>query len=494
MWDGGLFGAWSRVVTDSGTNRRKGWVRKDPANERGRSVVRYRAYPSDKQRHQARRIDGCCRVVKNLAKEQRDFAWSTSRRRPSYTAQCNDIQELRNDPEVAPWLAEAPVQVLQQAIKDTDFAYRRFLAGGPGYPRWAKKSGWVSFRDPQGVKVERVSRRWGEVNIQGLGRVRVRMHRAPIGSRVCSATYVEEPDGKVFIAVVVERHKRNPTKPRIDDPFYQTAVGIDRGGVVAAATFDGVETDLRNFTPLRPGEAERLRRLERSRERKKLARKAGNAKAKSQGKDTWAHKSNKQADVERRIASLHARKRRRGNDFVEQTSNDLAKNHSLSVFEDLPVKKMTASARGTLAKPGKRVKQKAGMNRSFLSKLPATFETRTTQETLRHGHLSREVPRYATSLTCPVCRNVDPANQASRDLFRCSECGHEAHADANAAIEIRERGIKLVLAGGTPVAASQGTNLGPGSEGSGLGAEPELQGRRGSGKRKKGHITARDAA
>ena len=386
--------------------------------------MRYRAYPSDGQRSRARRIDGCCRVVKNLAKEQRDFAWATSRRRPSYTAQCGDLQELRNDPEVAPWLAEAPVQVLQQAVKDTDSAYRRFLTGVSGYPRWAKKSGGVSFRDPQGVRLERVSRRWGRVKIQGLGWVRVRMHRAPLGSRVCSATYVEEPDGKVFVAVVVERHERAPTKPRIDDPSYRTAVGVDRGGTIGAATFDGVDADLRNFTPLRPGEAERLRRLERSRERKKLARKA-----------------NKQADVERKIASLYARKRRRGNDFVEQTSDDLAKNHSLSVFERLAVKPMTASAKGTLEAPGVNVKQKAGMNRSFLSKSPAMLEARTAQKVLRHGHRSIEVAASGTSITCPVptCRNVDPDNRASRDLFRCTNCGHEAHADANAAIEMGVR-------------------------------------------------------
>jgi len=471
---------------------RKRWVRKDPANQRGRSVMRYRAYPSVEQRSQARRIDGCCRVVKNLAKEQRDFAWRTTRARPSYTAQCRDLQELRNDADVAPWLAEAPAQVLQQAVKDTDTAYGRFLAGDSGYPRWAKKTGWVSFRDPQNVQLKRVSQRWGEVKIQGLGWVRVRMHRAPIGSGVCSATYVEEPDGKVFVAVVVERHKRVPTKARVDDPAYETAVGVDRGGAIGAATFDGVDGDLRDFTPLRPGEAKRLERLERSRERKKLARKADNAKLKSQGKDTWTHKSNKQAEVERKIASLHARKRRRGNDFVEQTSNDLAKNHSLSVFERLSVKSMTASAKGTLEAPGVNVAQKSGMNRSFLSKSPSALEERTAQKVLRHGHRSIEVPAAGTSITCPVptCHNIDPDNRASRDLFRCTKCGHEAHADANAAIEIRERGIKLASAGGTPVAAFRGSNSGPGSPG----AEPEQYGRLGSGNQETDCITDRDVA
>ena len=67
------------------------------------------------------------------------------------------------------------------------------------------------------------------MKIQGIGWVRLRMHRAPIGSRIASATYVEEPDGKVFLTVVLERHKRVPTKPRVLDPAFDTA-----------ATFDGL--------------------------------------------------------------------------------------------------------------------------------------------------------------------------------------------------------------------------------------------------------------
>ena len=141
-----------------------------------------------------------------------------------------------------------------------DAAYQRFFSGISGYPRWARKSGFVSFRDPQNVQLRRISRRWGEVKIQGIGWVRLRMHRAPIGSRIASAIYVEEPDGKVFLSVVLERHKRIPTKARIDDPSFETAVGTDRGGTIGAATFDGVETCLRDFEPLHPGETERLKR------------------------------------------------------------------------------------------------------------------------------------------------------------------------------------------------------------------------------------------
>ena len=54
--------------------------------------------------------------------------------------------------------------------------------------------------------------------------------------------------------------------------------------------------------------------------------------------------------------------------------------------------------------------------------------------------------------------------------------------------EIRERGIELALAGGTPVAACQGTNLEPAL----AGAEPgAVRDGRGSGNKETGYITER---
>lgn len=153
-----------------------------------------------------------------------------------------------------------------------------------------------------------------------------------------------------------------------------TAVGVDRGAAVAAATYDGQESDLRDFTPFSPGERERLTRLDKERERKKIARKAENARRRSEGKEPYRHKSKNQEKVEHKIAALHARKRRRAQDFDEQTSNDLAKSHSLTVFEKLSLEKMTHSARGTVEVPGSHVAQKAGMNRGMREKTGGRLE------------------------------------------------------------------------------------------------------------------------
>lgn len=46
-----------------------------------------------------------------------------------------------------------------------------------------------------------------------------------------------------------------------------------------------------------------------------------------------------------------------------------------------------------------------------------------------------------TSRMCSVCGHCDKSNRKSQDKFLCKSCGHEAHADENAARNIRALGI-----------------------------------------------------
>lgn len=63
--------------------------------------------------------------------------------------------------------------------------------------------------------------------------------------------------------------------------------------------------------------------------------------------------------------------------------------------------------------------------------------------------------------TCARCGHVDSGSRPARDRFCCLGCGHQAHADMNAAEVIRGRGIELASAGGLPVAARGARPSGP---------------------------------
>ncbi|MHB8320244.1 MAG: zinc ribbon domain-containing protein [Acidimicrobiales bacterium] len=131
------------------------------------------------------------------------------------------------------------------------------------------------------------------------------------------------------------------------------------------------------------------------------------------------------------------------------------------MFEDLHIKSMTESAKGTVKAPGRNVRQKAGLNRAILNKGWYALEHRTGEKQLRHGHSHLVVRAAGTSITCVDCGHLDKDSRVSQSMFICTNCGYQANADLNAADEIRKRGIKLAFAGGTPVTAHQGTNLGP---------------------------------
>ena len=67
-----------------------------------------------------------------------------------------------------------------------------------------------------------------------------------------------------------------------------------------------------------------------------------------------------------RIAKLHQHIANIRKDFLEKLSLKCCKNHAVIVREDLKIKNMTASAKGTAEEPGTHVKQKSGLNRAIL--------------------------------------------------------------------------------------------------------------------------------
>ncbi|MHB1553232.1 MAG: RNA-guided endonuclease InsQ/TnpB family protein [Acidimicrobiales bacterium] len=438
--------------------KRNGLGRRDPHDQRGRRGTKLRVYPDEEVRQRGRQIAGCCRLVKNLAKEQRDTAWGIFKERVGYVEQTSFLKELR-DTEAYAYLKTAPSQVLQQALRDTDDAYRRFMKGESGYPTWTKRSGGYRFRDPQGVKLRRTSKRWGEVKLQGMGWVKVRLHRSLVGTRICSATYEEEPDGTVWVTLLTEVHERRPTKPKVAS--FDSAVGIDVGVAVPVALSDGKTFD-QDFW--KPGELRRKVRLERRRERQKAVRTREGKKLSPEERARRRKTSKRQDETNRQIAALHSRARRRRQDFCEQVSTTLARNHRLVGFEDLTVRAMTASAKGTVEEPGTNVAQKVGLDRGILDKGWGAMRTRTEHKAKRHGHLVQRVPAPWTSLTCPECSSRDRKNRPRRALFSCANCGYAGHADVVGAINIKRRALELVLAGGTPVTASPGTNRDSSSE------------------------------
>jgi len=110
-------------------------------------------------------------------------------------------------------------------------------------------------------------------------------------------------------------------------------------------------------------------------------------------------------------------------------------------MEALRLKNMTASARGTIAEPGSKIAQKAGLNRSLLDLGLGATRMRLGQKLASSAGILLLVPAAWTSQRCNACGNIDADNRPHRDVFHCVACGHDA--DINAACNIRNYALGL---------------------------------------------------
>jgi transposase len=102
--------------------------------------------------------------------------------------------------------------------------------------------------------------------------------------------------------------------------------------------------------------------------------------------------------------------------------------------EDLNVRAMTRSARGTRESPGTNVAQKRGLNREIHRQGWGLLVAR-----LKHKAQGRLefVPAAYTQQRCSHCGHVAPENRKSQAVFQCVACGAgPCNADVNAARNI----------------------------------------------------------
>ena len=211
--------------------------------------------------------------------------------------------------------------------------------------------------------------------------------------------------------------------------------GLDMGVAESVTTSDGEHISMPVL--LTPGEAQRKRRLQRQMARQK--------------KGSACRARTRQA-----VARISAREANRREDWIEKTTTAVVRDYDLITIEDLKVKNMTRSATGTVEKPGTRVRQKAGLNRSISSQAWAMFRQRLTDKAIHATDLdgaSRPVellvinPAY-TSLRCSGCGHTAKENRESQAVYRCRACGYTGNADVNAAINILAAGQAVSGRGG----------------------------------------------
>jgi putative transposase len=370
-------------------------------------AFKFELRPDGAQRRQMRCFAGSCRFVYNKALTLQKARFDAGEKKLNYAGLCKLLTGWRSQIETL-WLKDAPTHPLQQALKNLERAYSNFFAKRADLPRFKKKGRHASFRypDPQQIKLDQANSR---LFLPKLGWLRYRNSRKVLGT-VKNAT-VSLSCGKWFVSIQTEREVE-PSLPR------GGAVGIDLGVVRFATLSDGTF-----YAPLNSFRRHQTR--------------LGKAQQALCRKQKFSHNWKKSKD---RIQRIHARIGNARRDYLHKASTTISQNHARVCIEDLQVRNMSRSAAGSIETPGKRVRAKAGLNRSILDQGWFEFRRQLQYKLSWQGGELILVPPRNTSRRCPQCDTVSAQNRQTQERFACIACGFEANADLVGAINILRAG------------------------------------------------------
>jgi putative transposase len=375
---------------------------------------RFRIYATDEQKELFCQFAGVCRLVYNLGLEQRRDWWRNYRNTTgssiNYVSQARELTELRAEFD---WISAVSITAQQQALRDLEKAYQNFFAGRANYPSPRKRGVNDSFRfSGRDCPWRKLNAKWAAVRLPKIGEVKFRL-TCDIPGMVKNVTVSLDDLGWHVVFNTEAEHEI----PENLGP----AVGIDRGVIHTLALSDGTFRDM-------PREQLKLLDLRARKHQKKF----------SQGK----RGSNRRNAARKLLARTRAKAARIRRHWNHERTTEICESHGIVVIEALNTRNMTASARGTVSKPGRNVRQKAGLNRSILENGWYQFEVLLSYKiTERGGELRKVNPAY-TSQCCAECGIIDKLSRKNQATFECGHCGHTANADWNAARNILRAGTQ----------------------------------------------------
>lgn len=376
-------------------------------------AYKFELRPDGAQRRLMRRFAGSCRYVYNRALALQKARYERGEKRLGYAGLCKELTVWR---EELAWLGAAHSQILQQALKDLERAYRNFFEKRAAFPRFKKKGRGESFRFPQGTKLDQCNDR---IYLPKLGWMRYRNSRAVPGE-VCNVT-LSTSAGRWLISIQTQRE----TGPSVSHAT--RAVGIDMGVARFATPSDGtVYEPLDSFKH----HQRRLAHYQRMMSRRCMF-----------GKN-WLK-------ARRKVQTVYARIGNCRRDYLHKATTAISKNHAMVCLEGLQVRNMSKSAAGSLESPGRNVRAKSALNRSILDQGWFEFRRQLQYKLGCNGGTLIVVPPHNTSRECPACGHSAAANRTTQAQFRCVECGFSANADRVGALNILARGHRVAACGDT---------------------------------------------
>ncbi len=337
-----------------------------------------------------------CRVLYNLALEQRIMVYRQCKKSLSYYDQQNQLPELKKAfPDFIQIDSHCLCDVLQRLDKSYKGFFRRVKQGKAGFPRFKSVGRYDSFTLTQhGWKIE------GQyLHLSKIGRLKLYLSR-PIEGKIKTITIRRTSTDKWFACFSCDE------VPVRSFPVTTAEVGIDVGSRTFCTDSDGFS--IPNPKYLKQGQAD-LRRRQR-----RLARKVRGSQRRKKARMF--------------VAKVHERIANQRKDFLHKTANHYIRNYKIIHIEDLDIPAMVSENKYA----GKSVAD-AGWG---------DFFTMLSYKAEEAGRTVVKVDPKGTSETCSQCGELVPKT-IHRRIHKCPACGLKMNRDLNAAHNILRVGQTL---------------------------------------------------
>ena len=296
------------------------------------------------------------------------------------------------------WLRDINSQSLQQKNKDLDSALKRKISKKStcGFPKFKKKSNNNdSFRVPQFFKLSNKA-----VYLPKIGWIKWKVNRKLVG-KAKSVTIKQDLNNWVAVVLV-----EIPDVVQRIDFHISEVVGIDVGIKDFAILSD--ETKISNPKHLQKSER-KLKRKQRQLSKKQIG-------------------SNRRATAKHKVAKLHRQIKNKRKDFQWKLVNSITKKYQVVCMEDLNISGMVKNRK---------------LSKAISSVGWGMFKNKLSQKIQSTGGLLIEIPRFfPSSKTCSSCGTINEGLTLSDRKWVCLACDSVHDRDVNAAINIKEIGLK----------------------------------------------------
>jgi len=368
-------------------------------------AYKFRLYPNQEQEILLAKTFGCVRFVYNrMLAERKDI----------YEEFKENKEELKKQKLPTPakyksefeWLKEVDSLALSNAQMNLQTAYTNFFRDKSiGFPKFKSKH-----KDKNSYTTNSVNNNIRivdkKIKLPKLGLVNIKQHREiPFNQIIKSCTISKSPSGKYYVSILVEFEQ----EIKLISPQKENVLGLDMDMKNFYTDSQSIRADYPRFY------RQALKKL--AKEQRKLSK--------------CVKGSNNRYKQKLKVARLHEKVANCRKDFLHKKSRELVNNYDAIAIEDLNMKSMS---------------QSLNLGKSVADNAWGMFTIMLKYKLENEGKMLVKIDKwFPSSKMCNECGGINKELQLLDREWICKSCGCIIDRDYNAAKNIRDEGLKLIM-------------------------------------------------